>query len=87
MEIDAYNILNGTEDSNFLCVKISKNIMNIFINEPNELNEIPKLGNIDLKFDLGTYIVNNSKDINFLIGSRLNGNFLNSIKAFYCNFI
>jgi hypothetical protein len=76
MEINAYNLLNGTEDSNFLCVKISKNIMSIFINEPNELNEIPKLGNIDLKFDLGAFIVNNSKNINFLIGSRLNGKYV-----------
>ena len=75
MEINAYNLLNGTEDSNFLCVKIAKNNMTIFINEPNELNELPKFGIFDLKFDLGTFIVNNSKNINFLIGSRLNGNF------------
>jgi hypothetical protein len=73
LETNTAELFNSSEKSNFLCIKIYKNIMNIFINEPRELNQLPNLGNIDLKFNLGSYIINNSKDLNFFIGRSSNG--------------
>ena len=35
--------------------------MNIFINEPKLLNDLPLLGTFDLEFNLGLFIINNAK--------------------------
>jgi usherin len=41
----------------------------LFVNKPKSSNEQDGAFSLDIKFDLGTYIVNNVKRLNFLIGT------------------
>jgi len=47
--------------------------LNIFINEPKLLNDLPLLGTFDLEFNLGLFIVNNAKISNYYIARDLEG--------------
>ena len=47
--------------------------MDVFINEPTDVNGVPFLSNIHAKFDLGSFIVRNSRNINFFVGIDLSG--------------
>ncbi|CAF0916506.1 unnamed protein product, partial [Brachionus calyciflorus] len=59
---------------NFIALRIYKKSMDIFCNEPNDFNENLGLSSIDLNYDLGSYFKNNSKKLNFLVGTDLEAN-------------
>lgn len=58
---------------NFLALRIYKKSIDLFVNEPNDFFEILSFPSIDLNYDLGSYLVNNSKKLNFLVGTNFDG--------------
>jgi hypothetical protein len=77
LEIDAKNFhsQNSTK-ANFMALKIYRNTLDIFINEPKTISGKVNINTMSLVYDLGTYLVNNSKMINYFIGDDLSGIFV-----------
>ncbi len=42
--------------------------MDVFLNEPNDVNQVPLASNIHAKFDLGSFMVRNARSINYFVG-------------------
>ena len=67
------NLSNLATKENFFAIRIHQSSLDLFINEPKSLESNLTVPSINLSFDLGSYIVNNSQRINFLIGADLKG--------------
>jgi len=56
--------------------------MDFFINEPKDVNGVPFASNIPAKFDLGSFMVRNSRNINFFVGIDLSGKRNNALDVY-----
>jgi hypothetical protein len=75
VEINTKNLFltSTSRNVNFLTVRIFENQLQLFINGPESLNELPTLPIIYLNFDLGAFIVDSIQIGNFIISQDLSG--------------
>jgi hypothetical protein len=75
LELDAVSLFSqNSTKANYLALKIYKNTLEIFLNQPKNINEKVNINAITLNYNLGSFLVNNSKIINYFIGNDLSGN-------------
>lgn len=67
------NLPKLEKKDNFFAMRIHKKSLDLFINEPSDLEKDLSVTSIDLSYDLGSYLVKNSDRINFYVGIDSNG--------------
>ncbi|RNA01582.1 atlastin-like isoform X2 [Brachionus plicatilis] len=58
---------------NFFALRIHQKSLDLFVNEPSDFDQDLSVASIDLAYELGSYIVNKSEEINFFVGIDFRG--------------
>ena len=64
--------------ANYLGIKVYKNQLDLFINQPNFLGEELEFETMDIGYDFYNYLSSNAKQTRFFVGRDLNGKYLTS---------